>query len=223
MIALSSLFKRVSEQEDEIIGILRRYEAPYDAEIEYIQSSGTQLIDTGIAPFPNLKVTVTGLFPMQYPSSAFGCRYAGTTGCFAFLSMQTSKKIRIDLGTSNSYYDVRWEATSKNLTSITIDAKNKTAQAIAVDGQTLSRTYSSASITFQTLPTIKVFQYDLNGSVQNGNNMQISTLQMWDNDVLFRDFVSVRKGTTGYLYDRISGQLLGNSGTGDFILGTDKA
>lgn len=35
------------------------------------------------------------------------------------------------------------------------------------------------------------------------------------------DLIPVRVGTTGYMYDKISGQLLGNAGTGEFILGPD--
>jgi hypothetical protein len=34
--------------------------------------------------------------------------------------------------------------------------------------------------------------------------------------------IPVRIGTTGYMYDRVSGQLFGNAGTDDFILGNDK-
>jgi hypothetical protein len=45
---------------------------------------------------------------------------------------------------------------------------------------------------------------------------------MFDNDILVRDFIPVRVGTTGYMYDKVSGQLFGNSGTGEFILGADK-
>ena len=36
------------------------------------------------------------------------------------------------------------------------------------------------------------------------------------------DYIPVRKGTVGYLYDRVSGKLFGNAGTGDFVLGPDK-
>lgn len=39
---------------------------------------------------------------------------------------------------------------------------------------------------------------------------------------IVRDFIPVRKGTVGYLYDRVSGKLFGNAGTGDFVLGPDK-
>ena len=39
---------------------------------------------------------------------------------------------------------------------------------------------------------------------------------------LLRDLVPVRVGDVGYLYDNVSGQLFGNSGTGAFIIGPDK-
>ena len=34
--------------------------------------------------------------------------------------------------------------------------------------------------------------------------------------------IPVRVGQVGYMYDRVSGQLFGNQGTGNFILGEDK-
>lgn len=39
--------------------------------------------------------------------------------------------------------------------------------------------------------------------------------------VLVRDFSPVRVGSVGYMYDRVSGQLFGNGGTGAFVLGPD--
>lgn len=38
---------------------------------------------------------------------------------------------------------------------------------------------------------------------------------------LMVDLIPVRKGTVGYMFDRVSGQLFGNSGTGEFVLGPD--
>jgi len=43
-----------------------------------------------------------------------------------------------------------------------------------------------------------------------------------ENGQLILDLIPVRVGTTGYLYDKVSGQLFGNAGTGEFILGPDK-
>jgi hypothetical protein len=46
--------------------------------------------------------------------------------------------------------------------------------------------------------------------------------QLWDaNSVLIRDIIPVRVGNVGYMYDNVSGQLFGNAGTGNFILGND--
>ena len=44
---------------------------------------------------------------------------------------------------------------------------------------------------------------------------------MWDGETLVRDYIPVRVGQVGYMYDKVSGQLFGNSGTGNFILGND--
>ena len=51
----------------------------------------------------------------------------------------------------------------------------------------------------------------------------ISYCKMWDGeDNLMADFIPVRVGDVGYMYDRVSGELFGNSGTGAFIIGPDK-
>ena len=40
--------------------------------------------------------------------------------------------------------------------------------------------------------------------------------------LIISDMIPVRKNGVGYMYDRVSGQLFGNSGTGEFIIGPDK-
>jgi hypothetical protein len=45
--------------------------------------------------------------------------------------------------------------------------------------------------------------------------------KIYRSEQLVRDFIPVRVGQTGYLYDKVSRKLFGNSGTGDFILGND--
>ena len=41
------------------------------------------------------------------------------------------------------------------------------------------------------------------------------------NGVEVADFIPVRLGQVGYLYDKVSKQLFGNAGTGNFVLGPD--
>lgn len=45
--------------------------------------------------------------------------------------------------------------------------------------------------------------------------------QITQGSELIMDFIPVRVGQIGYMYDKISHKLFGNSGTGDFILGPD--
>lgn len=40
-------------------------------------------------------------------------------------------------------------------------------------------------------------------------------------NVKILDLIPVRVGTVGYMYDRVSGRLFGNQGTGEFVLGSD--
>ena len=64
-----------------------------------------------------------------------------------------------------------------------------------------------------------------NGSIVYGGaiaQVRLFGVQVYDsNNTLVRDYIPVRKGTVGYLYDRVSGKLFGNAGTGDFVLGPD--
>lgn len=63
-----------------------------------------------------------------------------------------------------------------------------------------------------------------NGKVTSVNvlsSVTLYSLAHTRNGTLVRDFVPVRVGQTGYLFDRVSGQLFGNDGTGAFVLGPD--
>ena len=59
------------------------------------------------------------------------------------------------------------------------------------------------------------------------SEIKMYSMQIYDKGVsadgtLVRDFIPVRVGDVGYMYDRVSGQLFGNAGTGEFIIGPDK-
>ena len=65
--------------------------------------------------------------------------------------------------------------------------------------------------------------YAFRNNVQTeGASCNIYSIKIWDNNILVRDLIPVRKGNIGYMYDRVSGQLFGNQGTGDFVIGPDK-
>ena len=71
--------------------------------------------------------------------------------------------------------------------------------------------------------TVFACSYD-NGDVNRLSKSRFYSFSATDvnSDELAVDLIPVRKGTVGYIYDRVSGQLFGNQGTGDFIIGPDK-
>lgn len=50
---------------------------------------------------------------------------------------------------------------------------------------------------------------------------KIYELKVYESDVLVLDYIPIRVGSVGYMYDKVSGQLFGNAGTGDFVIGPD--
>jgi hypothetical protein len=58
------------------------------------------------------------------------------------------------------------------------------------------------------------------GSIQQ-KGARFSYFKIWKGGVLVRDYIPVRVGSVGYLYDQVSQQLFGNNGTGSFAYGND--
>lgn len=54
------------------------------------------------------------------------------------------------------------------------------------------------------------------------NQFRIYSCQIYENNILLFDLIPVKKDGVGYLYNKVTRQLLSNSGSGDFILGPDK-
>ena len=66
-----------------------------------------------------------------------------------------------------------------------------------------------------------IFGVNTNGTITAATQMTLYSFKIWKNGVFVRDYIPVRKGTVGYLYDRVSGKLFGNAGTGAFTYGND--
>jgi hypothetical protein len=75
---------------------------------------------------------------------------------------------------------------------------------------------------FVTPNTLLLFSnHTTTGGIGGLAEMRVYACQIFQNDVLVKDFVPVRIGQVGYMYDTVSGELFGNLGTGDFTLGPD--
>lgn len=178
---------------------------PYDAEVEYLQSSGTQYIDTGIYGNPQTASEVRFNADTGSPSTLFGCYFS---------TNERSLTISVGNNVAQRFHNTVCNATVPFDSDTTV-LTNKNG--VTVNGVFTSRETPSSFTTNYTL-----YLFRINGStVTTYFKGKYYYCKIWDDGTLVRDFIPVRVGNVGYMYDKISGQLFGNSGTGDFILGPD--
>ena len=175
--------------------------AYYDAEVAYLESTGTQWIDTGYT----FSGTSKREFKVVFLSS----------GNYGFCYGANSNGNEVLLGTIASYLNgANFASIALNtLYEITIDCTTGAASCV-INGLTKATSQGSPNNGAEHL-----FNYS---GISNSNiKWRLYHYKIYDNNVLVRDFIPVRVGQVGYLYDKVSGQLFGNEGTGDFVLGQD--
>lgn len=190
----------------------------YDAQIAYLESTGTQYIDTGFKPNQDTRIVAT----MQcVTSTSYGRLFGSGT-------YNTLNSIMIDYetgitGTLHIKYgnNSNWTNVSSIYGDYEIHTYDFSKNNFYLDNELVSsNTYSA----FQNTSNLGIFTYI------NGNNVgqsaeffvgRLYSFRIYDNDVLVRDYIPVRVGEIGYLYDKVSGELFSNAGTGNFTLGDD--
>lgn len=190
---------------------------PYDAQVEYLESSGTQWIDTGIT-----------------------CRsYDGITAAFQVNAAQAGNNAYFFYGEGRNYSSENMELyTAIDKTKISfliqgntditldytqkfnIDVRNKIATFTDDLGQTIGIADRSNVNDYTCLYTMAVFATH-RANILKGNHIRCFKFQIIQDSVIVIDLIPVRKNGVGYMYDKISGELFGNNGTGSFTYGND--
>lgn len=198
-----------------------RRRLPYDEEVEYLESTGTQYIDTGFVATSNTNVEVDFALASIRNGSIFGARKGLGRSAFGvrLLSYQSVPRYRWDYGSTDVYL-VSIDVTVGRHTLVT--SGNKITYDSSASG-TVASAFSSSGL------NVVIFALNDNGSVNTySNELRVRRFSILDAGVLVRDFIPVRIGRVGYLYDRAhpaggpSGNgLYGNNGTGAFVVGPD--
>ena len=208
---------------------------PYDAEIEYLESTGTQWIDTGIIPQDNTVIDFK-CKPFVPPSTEtissgciFGVHRLGETtqlnGSYAvfFKGYQTSSGISCGItftggvGTRSQSLVVP-RPVIQSLTSVILKANQ-----VEINGTSYNFTTSTV-LPLDIKQSLPLFaSKNGNGQVDtHAQGLKLISFCMSNGETTVYDTIPVRVGQVGCMYDKVSGQLFGNRGTGDFILGPDK-
>ena len=187
---------------------------PYDTEIEYLESTSEQLINTGVNGGTDVA------YEIEFTALTQTVSYAQLWGS----SRNENFAPKVYCRSNTTEYRVEWYFDGSEIyvasTVIGTNAKHKAE-------------YKNGSFflddTLIATPGILGFgstNFCLFGYLPEPNlksNLRLYSCKIWVDGVLLRDMIPVRLGQVGYLYDKVSGQLFGNDGTGNFILGPDKA
>lgn len=179
-------------------------------QLEYIQSSGTQYIDTKFKPNGNTRVLADcSLLGGTYPT-AFGAWTSASKDMVIVLAL-TANSARI-------YYASQEKDLSVSIMNRHI--LDFDAGTFRVDGTNIS---SFAKNNFQCSNSIYLFTFH-GGETQGSfkTTARYYNCKIYDNGILARDFVPSKNssGAVG-LYDLVNAQFYANAGTGTFTAGPE--
>ena len=195
---------------------------PYDAEVEYLESTGKQWIDTAVQSSDKVQFSVW-VNTVGGDMKLFGNSYY--LGPWADISWYRSVYRDTSITQAAQTWDTVTLEKSPKLLTVSREGDLFTASswwsASRVDG---IATYGTAVPLFAHINSsgIKYGDNIVTGWYSPSLHLRISFFKAWSNGDIIRDLIPIRKGNIGYMYDRVSGQLFGNQGTGYFVIGPDK-
>ena len=181
--------------------------------IEYLESTGTQYIDTGY--LPNNNTHIKALFEITSVTNGSGGAFGGCTTdandgysfynynktlYFNYMRQNQSSANNIKIG------DMVYVDWNKNIVDFRV---NSTAYHMELPQQIVS------------VPnTIYISNVHKTGGVTGTDMFKMYYFQIYENDQLLYDFIPVRRsdGVLG-LYDTVTDTFFTNAGTGEFIAG----
>lgn len=175
--------------------------------VQYLESNGTQYIDTGYIP------TVNTTWVTE-------CMFLGTGGSFQTMGVygaDSSHVVRFYYNTSNSTFGYNFGSSA----GATLGTTNTNWNTFIIDGKRLqaSRSGTSVAITSNSnMPTGTIYLFAQNATSMNASTCRLRTCQIYDNGNLVRDYVPVQRSTDGVLglLDRVNNVFYPNNGTGTF-------
>lgn len=184
----------------------------YDAQVEYLESDGSQWVDTGITPAAST-FGFEGSFSvnsLETTQGVFGCRNQdASAGNFSYNAFIHNGGLRCDtIGSPSWNYALTAGTLVNYVYTPTTTTVNGTTQN---NGTKVDCNYSFYLFNFH-IPS---------GAYGSGCAQKLYSWKIYVGNQLVRDFMPVRKNGVGYLFDNVSQTLFGNQGTGAFTYGGD--
>lgn len=181
--------------------------------LEYIQSTGTQYVNTGFVPDQDSRIVLSVYFPIQNSNQfLFGARND---------SNGTSTMRSFSLNVYNTFYrthyNSKWIDYSSSISFSEKFVVDKNKNVTTLNGENVvSHTYAE----FKSPVKLTLLAVNTNGTISGYAIAKLYSCQIYDNGTLVRDYIPCQKpdGTIG-LWDEVNSVFYGNAGTGTFIAG----
>jgi len=219
----------VKNKETKIVSYQKKQKY-YDAEIEYLESTGTQYIDTNIIPNENTGIRIYSIHGNYTDKYAVGLRNNtnATRWCIGHKDHEWYCGYGDVIYIFNTINDGINEYEEKqrivtDLCEISLNYMNNKKAKVYNLMSTNTYEVNLPELSFIPSYTIRLF----------GTSGVNATYTKWDGKIygvkisqgtnLIMDLIPVRKDGVGYMFDKVTKRLFGNNGTGTFILGPDIA
>ena len=198
-------------------GKLARLPEEYQ-EVEYIESTGTQYIDTRIKPSANIEIkTLVKFNNLTAYGFIIGSRYTNTKKSIGLLNTNTS--------------DTGYDLIEQYRNILKVDTLNKYDIDLKVKDYKVSYIVNNKIYQNNVQNTfdgndLNLYIFDMNNNNSNTSyksRINLYSLKIWNNDILVRDYVPCYRISDNEigLYDLVNSVFYTNQGTGIFLKGND--
>lgn len=206
-------------------GVLKtQIELPYAEELEYLESSGKQYINTGVLVNPDYSVEVTFVMTQRNATwdTLFGTRNSSQARFTARWANSATGKLGVhrSKAKTTNYESIDDANATKTMVTDTWHTIKLAKREYTFDGA-LRKTFSATTSTATFPYPIYLFALCNAGSPADYGYFRIKSAKMWNSaDELIRDFIPViDKEGKAAMYDKVNGEFYYNKGTGSFKAG----
>ena len=196
---------------------------PYDAEVEYLESTGTQYIDTGIVPLLGTSMHIK--FSPLLAYSTYEYCFCGAANALNSQPHYDVNAYRghITIWNGSSFFDTSAQLAVDAMYDLYVNASSTTLS-VTVNGSVVTGSRNNG---MYSANSFYIFSLNVDNQAYRHTKMRLYGFEMTYDSVLLRDMIPVRftneqNQSEGAMYDRVSGALFRNAGTGAFTIGPDK-
>ncbi len=188
-------------------------------QLEYLQSTGTQYINTGFNPNQDTRVVIS----FKVSGSSNGTHVFYNRETFSGTQYDWGELLNSNIWRSSYGQNIETAPTSNMINKkITID-KNKNISTVYDESDNVLATHTLSSSTFQFTSPMPLFGFNNSGSFTSSDakSVTIYAAQIYDDGTLVHNFIPAKRNSDNVLgmYDTVNNVFKTNAGSGTFTAG----